>query len=89
VLLSNSTNFKQYAKDMLNIKTVECNGGECKVEHIGQSDNYESVKSSFIEFYIISTAKYVKTLSTYGWVSNFIKWPSLIYDIPLEVHKID
>jgi hypothetical protein len=89
VLLSNSTNFKRYAKTMLNIKTVECNGDECKVGHIGHSDNYESVKSSFIEFYIISGAKYVKTLSTYGWVSNFIKWPSLIYDIPLEVHKID
>lgn len=87
VLLSNSLNFKRYAKYKLNIKTVDCDGELCKIEHIGKSTDYESVKSSFIEFYIISKAKYIKTISDYDWVSNFIKWPSLIYDVPLEIHK--
>jgi len=87
VLLSNSLNFKRYAKNKLNIKTVDCDGKLCKIEHIGKSTDYESVKSSFIEFYIISKAKYIKTKSDYDWVSNFIKWPSLIYDVPLEIHK--
>jgi len=87
VLLSNSLNFKRYAKYKLNIKTVDCDGKLCKIEHIGKSTDYESVKSSFIEFYIISKAKYIKTISDYDWVSNFIKWPSLIYDVPLEIHK--
>ena len=80
-------NFKKYAKYKLNIKTVDCDGKLCKIEHIGKSTDYESVKSSFIEFYIISKAKYIKTISDYDWVSNFIKWPSLIYDVPLEIHK--
>ena len=89
VLLSNSLNFKKYAKNKLNIKTVDCDGKLCKIEHIGKSTDYESVKSSFIEFYIISKAKYIKTISEYDWVSNFIKWSSLIYDVPLEIHNKD
>jgi hypothetical protein len=84
ILMSNSTNFKNYAKRNLEIKTIDCDGSECKVEHIGNSNDRESVKNSFIEFYIITNAKYIKTKSHYGWVSNFVKWPALIYDIPLQ-----
>ena len=87
VLLSNSTNFKRYAKQMLNIKTIDCDGDECTVGHIGNSQDMESVKMSFIEFYVITKAKYVKTVSKYDWVSNFIKWPCVIYDIPLTENK--
>lgn len=81
VLMSNSQNFKDYAKHMLGIHTIDAPG---KIGHIGNSTDYESVKFSFIEFYIITTAAYVKTTSSYDWVSNFIKWPCLIYDVPLE-----
>ena len=81
VLMSNSQNFKDYAKHMLEIHTIDAPG---KIGHIGNSTDYESVKFSFIEFYIITTAAYVKTTSSYDWVSNFIKWPCLVYDVPLE-----
>ena len=87
ILLSNSTNFKRYAKQMLNIKTIDCDGEFCKVGHIGISQDPESVKTSFIEFYVITRAKYVRTTSKYDWVSNFIKWPCLVYDVPLIEHK--
>ncbi|NBO71326.1 hypothetical protein EBV26_12730 [bacterium] len=88
VLLSNSTNFKEYAKKQLNIKTIECNGKPCKMSHIGKTSDVESAKVGFIEFYVISKAKYVNTVSKYEWVSNFVKWPCLIYDVPLEEHVV-
>jgi len=88
VLLSNSNNFKHYAKNMLGIKTVDCDNEICKAGHTGNNNNYEDIKSTFIEFYVIANAKYGKTISSYPWVSNFVKWPALIYDVPLEIHTI-
>ena len=73
---------------MLGIKTVDCDNELCKVGHIGSSDNYEDIKSTFIEFYVIANVKYGKTISSYAWVSNFVKWPALIYDVPLEIHTV-
>jgi len=82
VLLSNSTNFKKYAKQYLQIRTIECNHQECEVEHVATSNDYAKIKNSFVEFCILANAKYIKTKSHYGWISNFAKWPALIYDIP-------
>jgi hypothetical protein len=84
VLLSNSTNFKNFAKDNLNIKIINYKNNSSKISHIGFSDDYESVKNSFIDFFIVTKAKYIKSKSSYPWVSNFIKWPAIIYDINIE-----
>ena len=89
VLFTNSNNFKKYAKEELNITTVECDNGLCKIEHIGNSDNKESVKNSFIEFIILSKAKYIKSHTCYSWPSNFVHWPAKIYDIPFDNVYID
>jgi hypothetical protein len=83
VLISNSVSFKKYAKEKLNISTLDCNGELCKVQHTGESIDYNAVKASMMEFFIISRSKYIQTATSYGWVSNFVKWPALIYDIPL------
>lgn len=88
VLLSNSQNFIKYAKDKLRIKTVECNNETCKAEHIGESTNYDSVKNTFIDFFIICNAKYIKSYTTYDWPSNFVFWPSKIYKIPFDSIKL-
>ena len=83
-------NFKKYAKEKLNIKTIDCGNDLCEVAHIGQAAKGEdSVKNSFIEFYVITKAKYINTHSTYDWVSNFVVWPSNIYDIPLNNIWVD
>lgn len=88
VLLSNSNNFKQFAHRVLGIHIIKCDGSDCNIDHIGTSDSYEKVKPTFIEFYVIAKAKYIKTISSYDWVSNFVKWPALIYDVPLEEHIV-
>ena len=90
ILMTNSMNFKKYAKEKLNIKTIDCGNDLCEVAHIGQAAKGEdSVKNSFIEFYVITKAKYINTHSTYDWVSNFVVWPSNIYDIPLNNIWVD
>jgi len=89
ILITNSNNFKQYSRDNLNIKTIDCDDELCKIEHIGESTNSESVKNSFIEFFIISKAKYIKSHTCYSWPSNFVNWPAKIYDIPFENIYID
>lgn len=88
ILFTNSNNFKKYAIENLNIKTVQCNDDLCKIEHIGYSNDFESVKNSFIEFFILSKAKYIKSYTCYGWSSNFVYWPSLVYNIPLTTEII-
>jgi hypothetical protein len=89
ILFTNSNNFKKYAKEKLGIKTIDCDNGLCKIEHIGESTDNDAVKNSFIEFLIISKAKYIKSYTVYDWPSNFVKWPSEIYDIPIENKYID
>ena len=89
VLFTNSNNFKKYAIEQLGIQTIDCNGKICNVSHIGYSNNKESVKNSFVEFFIVQKSNYIKTHSCYPWESNFVKWPALIYDIPLENTYVD
>jgi len=82
ILFTNSNNFKKYAKEKLKIKTVDCNDGLCKIQHIGASTDNESVRNSFIEFFILSKAKYITSYTCYTWPSNFVNWTVQIYDIP-------
>ena len=89
ILFTNSNNFKKYVKDKLDIKTIDCDDELCEIAHIGHSNDKESVKNSFIEFFILSKSKYIKTYSCFNWPSNFVQWPASIYDIPFESVYID
>lgn len=82
VLLSNSNNFKNYAKKQLKIHIIECDNTNCKIAHSG--GNSKDVKNTLIEFYCIKNATYIKSYTCYDWESNFVKWPAKIYDIPFE-----
>jgi hypothetical protein len=91
VLMTNSENFKKYAKKQLNISTIYCNekNDTCNIKHTGLNNDYNSSKFSFIEFYIISHAKYIDTYTVYNWPSNFVVWSSYIFDIPLTNTFVD
>lgn len=84
ILFTNSNNFTKYANQKLNIKFIDCNNEICKVGHIGESNEYDSVKNSFIEFYIIGKSKMIHSYTVYGWPSNFVYWTAKIYNIPFE-----
>jgi hypothetical protein len=79
VLMSNSTNFKKYAIQHLNIKTID--DAKTQIKHIGEN-NDSGVEYSFIEFFICCKAKYINTHTAYFWPSNFVYWSSKIYNIP-------
>ena len=89
VLITNSYNFKKYAKEKLGIITIDCDNELCKIQHIGHSTEKEPVKNSFIEFFIICKSSYIKTYTCYLWPSNFVSWSSKIYNIPLNNEYID
>lgn len=86
VLITNSSSFKNYAKEKLGVKTIECvgSGDECKISHIGLNTDYKSSKFSYIEFFCVCRASYIHTYSDYGWISGFVQWPSNIFDIPIS-----
>jgi len=84
VLISNSINFIKYSKEKINIKTIICDNNLCKVEHIGESTDTNSVKNSFVDFFITCNAKNIKSYTVYDWPSNFVSWSSKIYNIPFE-----
>jgi len=84
ILMTNSNNFTKYAKEYLNINYIDCNNDICKVEHTGNSNEYEKVKNSFIEYNIVSMSKKIMSYTCYEWPSNFVLWTSKIYDIPFE-----
>ena len=90
VLLSNSPNFKDYARRHIGISTMECDDGkECQVQHTGinstvnTDDNNDKIKNSILEFALIRDAKYIISKTAYSWCSGFIHWPALVYGIPL------
>jgi len=90
VVISNSKVYKQYVKMMYfekyktKISTVMCDNDSCNIQHIGTSTDLESLKNSFIDFYIICNAKYIKSYTSYNWPCNFVYLPALLYNIPFE-----
>ncbi len=78
VVISDSLTFKQILnsayenKDVylfLNKPTHTCSG--------------EKNMDTLIDFFLVINAKTVNCYSIYGWISNFVYWSSVVYDIPL------
>lgn len=83
ILMCDSLNFKKkliknnnFNKDKLEIFDLE-------IGHVGYEENTEKIKNSMFEFFIISKSNSIKTYSVYPWISGFVYWISIIYDIPL------
>jgi len=80
VLISDNKYFKNYIKSKYNIHIIDND-----IEHIGflHNNNIEGIKGSLLDFFIQSNSKQIKTFTVYNWISGFIYWNSVIYDIPL------
>jgi hypothetical protein len=56
-----------------------------KPVHCGFRDfSNKDYKETIRDFNLIKNAKKIYTFSSYHWISNFVFWTSLIYDVPLE-----
>jgi hypothetical protein len=88
VLFTNSRKFKEFAKERVGIMTIDCDGSECDIQHSGMNlitdDASSKVKNTVMEFLLMNNAKYIYSKTVYGWCSNFVKWPAIIYDIPFK-----
>jgi phage antirepressor YoqD-like protein len=87
ILMSNSHRFKEHVKSlhgrdsiaMLNTHPLHL-GDLSTVFH----DNIaKSFKETLYEFFVLGNASSIKTYSVYEWVSGFVKFASVIHDVPL------
>ena len=91
ILMSNSFRFKEYLK-LWNVNIMMFN---TRPMHLGElstmfpKNSADSFKETLYEFFTLGNAASIKTYSVYEWVSGFVKFVSIIYDIPLINLKLD
>ena len=76
----NYTEFTSIRKD----DSCIVNGKLKIIDSFDKNNNLDGIMGSLLDFFIQSNSKKIKTISVYDWVSGFIYWNSLIYDIPIE-----
>lgn len=80
VLITDSTHFKDFVRlHNTNIKMLNT-----KICHLGYIDSYESIRDTMTEFFLVLNAKYIKSFSTYGWISGFVYAIHNIFNVPLK-----
>ena len=85
ILMSNSFRLKEYVRS-LNVNVTMFN---TRPVHLGELSTMfrkniaDSFKETLYEFFTLGNASEIKTYSVYEWVSGFVKFASVIYDIPL------
>lgn len=86
ILLSNSYRFKQHVKALYGTAIPMFN---TRPLHLGElstmfHDNVaDSFKETLYEFFALGNAIAIKTYSVYDWVSGFVKFAGLIFDVPV------
>lgn len=60
------------------------------ITHLGDNANLnrENIKNTLIDFYIMSYASFIYSISSYDHGSGFSRWCSVTYDIPYRCIKI-
>lgn len=77
VIISDSLVFKQRVYDFYKNKGVFVFLNT--PTHTNQEENIDTL----VDFFLIMNAKSINCYSNYFWISNFVFWTSIIYDIPL------
>jgi len=52
-------------------------------KHTGRCKDSDSIKDTLVDFLLVSRSTNIKTYSCYSWVSGFIYWAHIIYNIPI------
>jgi hypothetical protein len=86
ILMSNSHRFKERVKSLHGITIAMFN---TRPLHLGELSTMfrnnvaDSFKETLYEFFALGNASAIKTYSVYDWVSGFVKFAGLIYDVPV------
>ena len=52
--------------------------------HLGDPNaTVEMAKDTLFDFMLLANAMFIKTHSTYGWISGFVSWSCSVFDVPL------
>ena len=82
VLISDSLLFKEKCKDIAHVFLND-------PIHTTSNPNYkqtrmdELILDTICDFYLINRATVVYSYSCLPWLSNFVQWTSIVYDVPL------
>ena len=60
------------------------------ITHLGENANldYENMKNTMIDFFIISYAKQIYSISSYEHGSGFSRWSAFTHDVPYQCVQI-
>lgn len=84
VFLSDSKIFKSKFKLLTNVlKNKDITILDLNICHLGYENDLDKIKDTLTEFFIITKSNKIKTYSVYPWISGFVFWISIIYNIPL------
>lgn len=85
LLLSDSNDIKIFLKQKFENLVINLN----KIVHLASKiDEYESVKSTLTDFFIMSKSNYIYSLSIYDHGSGFSEYCSVLNNIPYTFYKI-
>lgn len=78
MLLSNSNKIKKILKNIFNNLIIDINN----ITHLAFSNDDLSIRDTLCDMFMISKAKDVFSISSYGHGTGFSKYICLLYDIP-------
>lgn len=79
IILTDSYNFKTYIIQNTNYNIIPT-----QICHLGiENVNFDSIRDTLLDLFLLIHAKKIKTYSIYNWISGFVHWISIIYDIEL------
>ena len=58
---------------------------ETKICHLGLSTDYDAIRDTLFEFFLITKARKIRSYCKIHKMSGFVKWVSKIYDIPVSL----
>jgi hypothetical protein len=80
ILVTDSQSFKEYLflnNDIFFFETKLC--------HLGLSNDFDGIRDTLFEFFLITNSSKIKTYCKIHTISGFVKWISQIYDIPVSI----
>ena len=80
ILITDTLTFKDYVFFYTDIFLFET-----KICHLGLSKDYDSIRDTLFEFFLITNSKKIKTYCKIHKISGFVKWISQVYDIPITI----
>ena len=81
LLLSDNNSIKNSIKERIPDVIIDSSK---KIAHLGCDTNDFAILDTLLDFYVMSKAKGILSISPYSWGSGFSQWCSVIYGIPFK-----